>query len=545
MGAAPGVNGLIGIAYDKEIAASSAQQPRNVVLPLADVLKLVHQHILHAVLPPFEHLLVVLQKVKGEIDQVVEVEAEAFLLFVKIAEEDFLVSVARGREIGTELFVIEQIEVIHIVYGERLLHFNHVLRLLDGRVAQGELHILEDLQEDLGSVVVIVDDDEILGESEEMRLLFQKLHAEGMERTDIAQIHIRQHLSDTTFHLVRRTVGEGGTKNIPGRNADGVDQVAIARSKGTSLACSCSGDDSDGAFRQLHSLPLLVVQSFQIFLSRFHRLFVYQREEFVGCIDLVGSFKDLRGGHGGDASVDLLQRVEASVVKHAFAESEEEVLAVVRRNAQLPFSLFLRCRKLKRGKSILPKLLELFQDEIGCLLTILRICPEIDALQTCIGVMGQIGFHVIDQSVLLAQRDIQTIVHARASENIVEQEKRIALLIKHVADAASDHHVRLMRGFMLLRHRSRHFVGNDALTFFGKKINSLRETLCHRDDLVKAIPSHRKEEKSGRCIVAMKEIEPFHSIKRQQRTFVAEDIMPQRMSLVKNVLEFVEDKLCR
>jgi len=114
MGAAPGINGLIRIADDEQVAVSAGKQAGQLKLSGAHILELVHHHILHAILPLGAHLGEALQNIGREIDQVVEVAAEAFFLLVEIAQKNLLVAARGVGEPSLDPLVVQQQNVFNV-----------------------------------------------------------------------------------------------------------------------------------------------------------------------------------------------------------------------------------------------------------------------------------------------------------------------------------------------------------------------------------------------------------------------------------------------
>jgi len=110
----PGIDRLVRIADDEQVLMLPRKNLRDRVLPKAYVLELVDHHVFHAVLPFRADVRKVLQDIGRKIDQVVEIKAEAFLLFIQIAQEDFLVAVFGRCETRLELVIVQQIEIIDV-----------------------------------------------------------------------------------------------------------------------------------------------------------------------------------------------------------------------------------------------------------------------------------------------------------------------------------------------------------------------------------------------------------------------------------------------
>ena len=227
----------------------------------AHVLEFIHHDVLHPLLPLFADVGEVLQYIEGKVDEVIEVHAEALLLLVEEAEEDFLVLVyPRHGPLGLELLVVQLVDVFDVGFRAHLLGLKHLVDLaLDGRLLERQLHVGEDAEQDFPPVL-LVQYDEVGGEVERVDVLVKKLGAEGVEGADEPQVHVAQLGADAGFHLVGSPVGEGDAEDVLGRDAKVADQVAVSAGQGPRLARACPGDDADGALGRLCGGQLLLVQ---------------------------------------------------------------------------------------------------------------------------------------------------------------------------------------------------------------------------------------------------------------------------------------------
>jgi hypothetical protein len=95
VGAAPRVDGLVGVAGDAQVPAFLGQQAGELVLVPVDVLELVHEDVGEPPAPGVEGAAAVLEHPHGLDEQVVEVERVRFL-------EDLLVALAGADEVVLE-----------------------------------------------------------------------------------------------------------------------------------------------------------------------------------------------------------------------------------------------------------------------------------------------------------------------------------------------------------------------------------------------------------------------------------------------------------
>ena len=110
----------------------------------------------------------------------------------------------------------------------------------------------------------------------------------------------------------------------------------------------------------------------------------------------------------------------------------------------LPDKLLLGGRKLRGSHPGITQAFQFLIYQAGAVVQICRVATEVDAEGARIGIGGQVGFHVIDQSATLAERNVQAAVHARATQDIVQQVKCGALVIVRIISPAANHDVCLM-----------------------------------------------------------------------------------------------------
>ena len=139
-----------------------------------------------------------------------------------------------------------------------------------------------------------------------------------------------------------------------------------------------------------------------------------------------------------------------AIVKEALAEVEGEVLAVVASHAYLTLNLFLGSLELRIAQWLLHELIQLLANQSEAALHIVLIASEIDAPGARIAISHHRAFYGVNQSVVLAQGEVQLGVHSRSAQHIVEQIERHSAVIVHIVSACSNHHMRLMR--ILLHH---------------------------------------------------------------------------------------------
>ena len=127
VGTSPGVNGLVGVAYYKKVVMVRAEGFHQLVLDKVYVLELVYHDVFKAFLPFVADGFVGLEDVEHELEQVVVVQAKAFFLLVKIAEENNVFGQGGGQVFLVD-FVQSQADQVFVVVGplKKLLDFYHI-----------------------------------------------------------------------------------------------------------------------------------------------------------------------------------------------------------------------------------------------------------------------------------------------------------------------------------------------------------------------------------------------------------------------------------
>lgn len=86
--AAPGVDGLVGVAHHKQVFMVAGKHAHELVLQLVDVLELVNHDVFQALLPFQPDVRVLTEDVEHDDNKVVVVEGKALLLLIEIPVED-------------------------------------------------------------------------------------------------------------------------------------------------------------------------------------------------------------------------------------------------------------------------------------------------------------------------------------------------------------------------------------------------------------------------------------------------------------------------
>ena len=200
--AAPGVDRLVRVAHDEEVAVIAAQHLHQLVLQRVDILKLVDHDVFEPLLPLEPDVLVLLENIERELDEVVVVEAEALFLLIEIAVEDDV-----PRRVGALVLFAQRVERHrdHVLVILRLLKelsdLDHVPCGGIGHVAQCEAALFVDDAEHRVDVRII-QHQKALRVLHGVAVLLQNGDTEAVERVDIARVVVAGQGVDTLAHLV-------------------------------------------------------------------------------------------------------------------------------------------------------------------------------------------------------------------------------------------------------------------------------------------------------------------------------------------------------
>ena len=138
----------------------------------------------------------------------------------------------------------------------------------------------------------------------------------------------------------------------------------------------------------------------------------------------------------------------AAIVEEALAEVYGKALIVVACYAQLPLYLPLcrrqpTCRQWLRGISA-----QLTTYKGDTPVDIVRVATEIDTPHASVAIAHHGALYRLDQSVPLTEDDVKPRIHARSSNDVVEQIKGHSLRVASGISPVAHHDMRLM-GFMM------------------------------------------------------------------------------------------------
>ena len=240
----PGVDGLVGVAHDEQVAMMTRKDLHELVLQSVDILELVDHDVLQAFLPLELDVGVSVEQVQCEHDEVVVIEPEALFLLVKITEEDDLIGGARVKIALPEVFDGhgQHFAVVQRMFLE-LHHLDHVARFGKRHVAQGQPALfVNDLQHavDIG----VVEHKEAFWIAERMAVLLQNRHAKAVERVYVAGVVVACDAANAAAHFVGGFVGEGDAQDVARHDAEVAHQVRESLGECAGLSRAGSGDDA-------------------------------------------------------------------------------------------------------------------------------------------------------------------------------------------------------------------------------------------------------------------------------------------------------------
>ena len=260
IGAAPGVNGLVRISHDEKVVVVAAEGLHELVLERVDVLEFINHNVLQPLLPLQPDFLIFLKNKKGELNEVIVIQGEAFLFLVQVAiENDILhgkrfvvLFIEQGQGHGNHVLVILRLP-------HALFHFNHVPGLVKGHVPKGESPLLiNHLQHVIN--VRIINDKEIFWIGHRMAVLLQHRHAETVERIDVPRIVISGEAVNAPRHLPGGLIRKSDAEDMPRQDAQLIHQVGKPIRKGPGLSGPRPCNNPHIPFRRSNRFFLLIIQ---------------------------------------------------------------------------------------------------------------------------------------------------------------------------------------------------------------------------------------------------------------------------------------------
>ena len=247
VGAAPGVDRLVGVADDEDVAVRVGEQAHDAVLRVVRVLVLVDEQVVEHALPALAHVVEALEQLDGAHQQVVEVHRVGGVQPALVELED----------VGHDL-----IEEVADVLAELCRGDEAVLLGGDARVDAARREALRVAPELLEArlhdahLVGLVVDREVRAVAEAIGLAPQDASAGRVERHHPHAARLADELLDALPHLGRGAVRERDREHLVRAGAALAEQVADARGEHARLARARAGDHERGAVGQRHRLAL-------------------------------------------------------------------------------------------------------------------------------------------------------------------------------------------------------------------------------------------------------------------------------------------------
>ena len=253
VGGAPGVDGLVGVADDGEVAAAGGPGAGEAVLDDVGVLEFVHEDVQEALVVALGDVGLGGEEFQGAAEEVVKVDGGVGLQGVLVAlvgaGDDLLEVVAAvGADgLGGEAFILGAGDGAEDAAGG-------VLFGIDGEFLQAAF--------DDGELVVVVIDDEAAGDLDGFAVAAEDLDAEGVEGAEGHAIEgvvggsaggeacaggAGEEGFDAVAHFAGGFVGEGDGEDAPGGDALFADEVGDALGKDAGFAGAGAGEDEEGA----------------------------------------------------------------------------------------------------------------------------------------------------------------------------------------------------------------------------------------------------------------------------------------------------------
>ena len=250
-------------------------------------------------------------------------------------------------------------------------------------------------------------------------------------------------------------------------------------------------------------------------------------------------------GEGFDTAVQGLRAFILAIVQVGLGHAQCGVLKVVRGHAHLSDELLLGCRELQGGERLGAQALQLLQCELYAAVGVVGIGTEVDVHHARVGIARQVALHVVYQSRVFAQGEVEAAVHARSAQHVVEQVEPRAALVRGGVAHAAHHHMRLMRVARHL-HLARHVGERCRAALVGTARGNVgREALGPHHDAVEGDVAIDKQHRIGRVVVTLGEAasalrgEALDMLRRTQ------DVVSQGVPAEERVLEIVENQFGR
>ena len=245
----PGVDRLVRIPHNEQVLMVPAETFHEIILQLIDVLKLVDHDIFQPFLPLQFHFLRPGEDEQRELDQIVIIQTEAFLLLVEVAIKNdvrnrpalVVLLFQRCQGHGDQIVIVQR-------FPEGLPDLDHVPGTAEGHVPQRESALFVNHLQHLIDIL-IVQHQETLRVAAHMTVLLENRYTEPVEGADVTSVVVSGQNVNPLPHFVGGLVREGNAQNMPGQNAQFIHQISETVGKGPGLSRPRTGDDPHVPFR--------------------------------------------------------------------------------------------------------------------------------------------------------------------------------------------------------------------------------------------------------------------------------------------------------
>ncbi len=254
VGCPPGVDGLVGVAHDADVAVAAGELAGEHVLGDVGVLELVDVDVQVALGVLVEDVGVLAKELDGLHQEVIEIDGVVLL-------QRLLIALVHPRD--------DLLEVVAHEEGEGLGGGQLALGARDGgqhgprRCAAGvEAQILHH-RPDYGELVGLIVDGEGLRQADALAVHAQDASADGVEGAQryVAADVGADEAEDAVAHLAGGLVGEGDSEDAAGVNPLVGDEVGDAVGDDAGLAAAGPRQDKERPLADLHSLALSRIQA--------------------------------------------------------------------------------------------------------------------------------------------------------------------------------------------------------------------------------------------------------------------------------------------